>query len=87
VQNLTPLDGIALDEKGGIFVSEILRNEISLYSPDGNSRTVVATAETAPLVNPTSLVYRRGVLCTANLGWHVVPEPRSVVCVSGFKRR
>ena len=84
-ENLTPLDGVALDESGNIFVSEVLRNEIVLFSPDGASRIVVATADTAPLVNPTSLVYRHGVLCTANLGWHVVPDPRTVVCLSGFK--
>jgi sugar lactone lactonase YvrE len=84
-ENLTALDGVALDEDGNIFVSEVLRSEIVLFSPDGQSRIVVATADTAPLVNPTSLVYRNGVLCAANLGWHVVPDPRTVVCVSGFR--
>jgi len=86
-ENLTALDGVALDESGNIFVSEVLRNEIVLFSADGASRIVVATADTAPLVNPTSLVYRHGVLCTANLGWHVVPDPRTVVCVSGSSIR
>ena len=83
-RDMSPLDGVALDESGNIFVSEVLRNEIWLYSPDGGSRVLVASADTAPLVNPTSLVYRDGVLCTANLGWHVVPDPRTVVCISGF---
>lgn len=79
------LDGVALDENGNNFVSEVLRNEIVLYSPDGESRVVVATADTAPLGAPTSLVYRNGVLCIANLGWHMVPDPRTIVCISGFR--
>jgi sugar lactone lactonase YvrE len=83
--NLTVLDGVALDEGGNIFVSEVLRNEIALYSPDGESRVIIATGDTAPLGSPTSLVYRDGVLCTANLGWHMVPDPRTIVCISGFK--
>jgi len=83
---MSPLDGIALDENGNIFVSEILRNEIWLYSPDGARRVLVASSDTAPLVNPTSLVYRDGVLCTANLGWHVEPPPQTIVCISGFRR-
>jgi sugar lactone lactonase YvrE len=85
-RDLSPLDGIALDELGNIYVSEILRSEISVFSPDGAQRIVIATADTAPLVNPTSLVYRNGVICAANLGWNVKPEPRSVACVSGFRR-
>jgi sugar lactone lactonase YvrE len=85
-RDMSPLDGVALDESGNIFVSEVLRNEIWLYSPDGESRVLVASADTAPLVNPTSLVYRDGVLCTANLGWHIVPDPRTIVCISGFHR-
>ena len=83
---LSPLDGIALDERGNIYVSEILRSDISVFSPDGSERIVVATRETAPLVNPTSLVFHAGVLCTANLGWNVKPAPRSVACISGFRR-
>jgi sugar lactone lactonase YvrE len=85
-RDLSPLDGIELDELGNIYVSEILRNEISVYSPDGRQRIVIATADTAPLVGPTSLVYRRGMLCVANMGWDVTPEPRTVTCVSGFRR-
>ena len=86
VHNLGPLDGVALDEAGNIYVSEILASEILVFSPDGAQRSVVATADTAPLVNPTSLAYRNGVLCTANLGWNVTPEPRSIACISGFRR-
>jgi sugar lactone lactonase YvrE len=85
-RDLSPLDGIELDELGNIYVSEILRSEISVFSPDGAQRIVIATRATAPLVNPTSLVYRNGVLCTANLGWNVTPAPRSIACVSGFRR-
>lgn len=85
-RDLSPLDGVALDESGNIYVSEILRSEISVFSPDGAQRIVIATPETAPLVNPTSLVYRNGVLCAANLGWNVKPEPRSIACISGFRR-
>jgi sugar lactone lactonase YvrE len=84
--SLSPLDGIDLDEAGNIYVSEILRSEISVFSPDGAERIVIATAATAPLVNPTSLVYRRGVLCAANMGWNANPEPRTVTCVSGFRK-
>jgi len=83
---LSPLDGVALDERGNIYISEILRSELSVFSPDGQTRITIATAETAPLVNPTSLAYHAGVLCTANLGWHQKIEPRSVVCLSGFRR-
>lgn len=85
-RDLSPLDGVELDERGNIYVSEILRSEISVFSPDGSKRIVIATPDTAPLVNPTSLVYRNGVLCATNLGWDSKPEPRSVACLSGFKR-
>jgi len=85
-RDLAPLDGVALDEAGNIYVSEILRSEISVFSPDGSQRIVIATPDTAPLVNPTSLVYRDGVICAANLGWNVTPEPRSIACISGFRR-
>jgi sugar lactone lactonase YvrE len=84
-RDLSPLDGIALDDAGNIYVSEILRSEISVFSPDGGERIVIATAATAPLVNPTSLIYRHGILCAANMGWNTHPEPRTVVCVSGFR--
>jgi sugar lactone lactonase YvrE len=85
-RDLAPLDGVELDEQGNIYVSEILRSEISVFSADGTQRVVIATPDTAPLVNPTSLVYRNGVLCATNLGWNVKPEPRSIACISGFKK-
>jgi len=85
-RDLSPLDGIALDESGNVYVSEILRSEISVFSADGSQRIVIATPDTAPLVNPTSLVYRDGTICAANLGWNVTPEPRSIACVSGYRR-
>jgi sugar lactone lactonase YvrE len=87
-RDLTVLDGVELDELGNIYVSEIYRDEISVFSPDGSKRIVIATGETAPIENPTSLVYRNGTLCVANLGegLTVTRQPRSVTCISGFKR-
>jgi sugar lactone lactonase YvrE len=82
----TALDGIELDERGNIYVSEILRSEISVLAPDGSQRMTIATRATAPLEGPTSLIYRNGALCVANMGWQAVPEPRTVVCISGFLR-
>ena len=88
VPNLTVLDGVDLDERGNIYVSEIYRDEISVFSPDGSKRIVIATGDTAPIENPTSLVYHNGTLCVANLGegMKIVRQPRSVACISGFKR-
>lgn len=40
-------------------------NRIVAISPDGKRRRVIATSDTAPLGNPTSLVIRQGVLCAA----------------------
>ena len=87
-RDLSLLDGVELDDRGNIYVSEPYRDEISVYSPDGTQRIVIATAGTAPLTNPTSLVWRNGVLCVANMGMGltVLKEPRSVACISGFKR-
>jgi sugar lactone lactonase YvrE len=84
--DLSPLDGIELDDSGNIYVSEILRDDILVFSPDGQRSAVVATSQVAPLNGPTSLVYRRGMLCTANMGWEVSPEPTTVVCVTGYPR-
>jgi hypothetical protein len=25
-------------------------------------------------------------ICTANLGWNIKPEPRTIACISGFRR-
>jgi sugar lactone lactonase YvrE len=83
----SPFDGIELDAKGNIYVSEILQNQIWALSPDGSRRTPIATKSNAPLDNNTSLVLRGDVLCTANLGFsHRKPEEadRSVVCMEGF---
>lgn len=85
-EGLSPLDGIALDGRGNVYVSEILRSDISVFSPDGRERILIATDGTAPLLNPTSLTYYAGVLCTANLGWNRAPPPRTVVCIRGFRR-
>jgi sugar lactone lactonase YvrE len=82
--DVSPLDGIELDDSGNIYVSEILRDDILVFSPDGRRSAVVATSQVAPLNGPTSLVYRRGMLCAANLGWDVSPEPTTVVCVTGY---
>jgi len=83
----SPFDGIELDTKGNIYVSEILRNEIWVLSPDGSQRILVANKMNAPLDNNTSLVMKGEVLCTANLGFvHAKPEDadRTVVCMKGF---
>jgi len=83
----SPFDGIELDARGNIYVSEILRNEIWVLSPDGSQRILVANKMNAPLDNNTSLVLKGEVLCTANLGFvHARPEEadRTVVCMKGF---
>jgi len=80
-------DGIELDGKGNIYVSEILLNQIWVLSPDGSQRILIATKQNAPLDNNTSLVLKADVLCTANLGFtHAKPEEadRTVVCMKGF---
>ena len=83
------LDGIALDEAGNIYVSEIYRNEIVGVSPDGMRRVVVANKNLAPLDGNASLVMRDGVLYVANLGF---AHPRwqdadkTVVAIDNFPR-
>jgi sugar lactone lactonase YvrE len=80
-------DGIQLDAKGNIFVSEILLNQIWVLSPDGSQRILIATKQNAPLDNNTSLVLRGDILCTTNLGFtHARAEQadRTVVCMKGF---
>ena len=83
------LDGIALDEVGNIYVSEIYRNEIIGVSPDGTRRVVVANKNLAPLDGNASLVVREGVLYVANLGF---AHPRwqdadkTVVAIHNFPR-
>lgn len=80
-------DGVELDAKGNIYVSEILQNDIWVLSPDGSQRILIANKMNAPLDNNTSLVLKGDVLCTANLGFaHAKPEEadRTVVCMTGF---
>ena len=80
-------DGIELDGKGNIYVSEIMLNQIWVLSPDGSRRILIATKMNAPLDNNTSLVLKGDVLCTANLGFaHAKPDKadRTVVCMKGF---
>jgi len=80
-------DGIELDAKGNIYVSEILLNQIWVLSPDGSQRILIATRQNAPLDNNTSLVLRGDVLCTANLGFaHAKFDEadRTIVCMKGF---
>ncbi len=80
-------DGIELDGKGNIYVSELLLNQIWVLSPDGSQRILIATKQNAPLDNNTSLVMKGDVLCTANLGFlHAKLEEadRTVVCMKGF---
>jgi hypothetical protein len=49
-------DGVEMDAKGNIYVSEIVRNEIWVLSPDGSQRILIANKMNAPLDNNTSLV-------------------------------
>lgn len=80
-------DGIELDGKGNLYVSEIMLNQIWVLSPDGSQRILIASRMNAPLDNNTSLIIKGDVLCTANLGFaHVKPEEadRTVVCMRGF---
>ena len=80
-------DGIAFDAKGNIYVSEILLNQVWALSPDGSRRVLVATKQTAPLDDNTSLIMRGNVLYTANLNFsHARPEEadRTVVCMKEF---
>ena len=83
------LDGIALDEEGNVYVSEIFRNEIIGLSPDGSRRVVVADKHSAPLDGNASLVIHAGTLYVANLGfahsrWQ--DADRTVVAIQGFPR-
>lgn len=81
-------DGVTLDDKGNIYVSEILLNQIWVLSPDGSQRILIATKRNAPLDNNTSLVLLGDTLCTANLGFaHAKLEDadRTVVCMKGFE--
>src|ERR1700735_4381302 len=71
----SPFDGIAFDDKGNIYVSEILRSELWVLSPDGSKRALVANKKMAPLDDNTSLAWYKGTICTANLGFtHQKPE-------------
>ena len=84
------LDGIALDEEGNIYVSEIFRNEIIGLSPDGSRRVVVANKQSAPLDGNASLVVHAGTLYVANLGfahsrWQ--DADRTVVAIQDFRGR
>lgn len=81
------LDGVALDSKGNIYISEILQNDIWAISPDGSQRVLIASKSNAPLDNNTSLITQGDTLCTANLGFaHASPQAadRTVVCMTGF---
>ena len=81
------LDGVVLDAKGNIYVSEMLRNEIWVLSPDGAQRLQIANTNNAPLDNNTSLLLKGDVLCTANFGFiHEKLEEanRTVVCMKDF---
>jgi sugar lactone lactonase YvrE len=86
----SPFDGIEFDDRGNIYVSEILRNELWVLSPDGSQRMLIANKRTAPLDNNTSLIWHNGMVCTANLGFTHFPKveeaDRTIVCVSGFDR-
>jgi sugar lactone lactonase YvrE len=81
------LDGVELDANGNIYISEMMRNEIWVLSPDGSQRMLIADRNSAPLDNNVSLRLRGDVLCTANFGYiHQNPakSDRTVVCMKGF---
>jgi len=81
------LDAVLLDPRGNIYVSEMLRNEIWVMSPDGSQRILIANKMNAPLDNNTGLVLKGDVLCTSNFGFaHAKSEDadRTVVCMKGF---
>jgi sugar lactone lactonase YvrE len=81
------LDGVVLDARGNIYVSEVLRNEIWVLSPDGSQRIQIANPANAPLDNNSSLILKGDVLCAANFGFiHDKTEDanRTVVCMKGF---
>jgi len=81
------LDGVTLDAKGNIYISDMLRNEIWVVSPDGSQRILIASKMNAPLDNNAALVLKGNVLCTVNFGFaHEKAEDadRTVVCMTGF---
>jgi sugar lactone lactonase YvrE len=81
------LDAVVLDAKGNIYVSEMMRNEIWVLSPDGSQRILIANKMNAPLDTNTGLVLKGDVLCTSNSGFaHSKSEDadRTVVCMKGF---
>src|SRR4030095_5706816 len=85
----SPFDGIELDDRGNIYVSEILRSEIWVVSPDGSQRMLIANKRNAPLDNNTSLIWHKGMIWTANLGFahaKIADAAKTIVCVSGFDR-
>lgn len=82
-----PIDGIAVDEAGNIYISEAESDEITVLSPDGKLRITIANRLNAPLHTNTSLLYDKGRLCTTNLGVSSGgAAPKTVVCISGFPR-
>ncbi len=93
-QQLGPIDGIEIDGEGFIYVSDIIRNEISVIAPIAHPfglppRMIIANKFNAPLDDNTSLVLRDGVLYTANLGftrpkWQ--DADKTVVAIKGFPK-
>jgi sugar lactone lactonase YvrE len=83
----SPFDGIAFDDKGNIYVSEIIRSELWVLSPDGSKRALVANKKMAPLDDNTSIAWYKGTICTTNLGFtHPKPEQadKTIVCIRGY---
>ena len=88
-RGFSPLDGIVLDAKGNVYISEINLNQIWAISPDGSKRVLIASKANAPLDNNTSLVMKGDALCTANLGEahaDAKDADRTIVCMRGFAR-
>jgi hypothetical protein len=93
-QFIGPIDGIEIDDEGFIYVSDIIRNEISIIAPVEHPfslppRLIIANIFNAPLDNNTSLVLRDGVLYTANLGYMHEDwqnADKTVVAIKGFQK-
>jgi sugar lactone lactonase YvrE len=86
-----PFDGIAIDDEGYIYASEPSQNQIIVVPPQAGwagitPRKVIAKG--APLQGNCSLVFRDGVLYTANLAYGLPKEKknRAIVAIQGFSK-
>ena len=87
----TYFDGIEIDDEGYIYASEPGINQIIIISPKTGwlgmtPRKVIA--RNAPLQGPTSLVFRDGVLYTANLAFGLPEKSKAntVIAIKNFSK-